>query len=188
MVANVMECHGVSQEDWEQSQEPDYWEDPLNPPTWVVCYPPGQHLATLEGAPVDEWRAEPEITADELLRRLTTLAEGTSQACSYRSQESYFRNIQVIKATIWRYEEEQGLQYREKPVHLDSAIMGPITRGQRCTASSTRPRGRRPGPRREAENEVAQLKRDLFGSRDETREAQENARRHEKAYHETPVS
>ncbi len=47
-----------------------------------------QHLATLEGAPVDEWRAEPNITVDELFRQLTTLAEGTSQACSYHSQES----------------------------------------------------------------------------------------------------
>ncbi len=39
----------------------------------------------------------------------------------------------------------------------------------------------------EAENEVAQLKHDLFGSQDTVREAQETARRHEKAYHETLV-
>ncbi len=64
MVKNVMERHGVSQEDWEQSQGPNYRVDPLNPPTWVVRYPPGQHLATLEGAPVDEWRPEPNITVD----------------------------------------------------------------------------------------------------------------------------
>ncbi len=62
MVTNVMEHHGVSQEDWEQSQTPDYRVDPLNPPAWVVRHPPGQHLAMLEGAPVDEWRAEPNIT------------------------------------------------------------------------------------------------------------------------------
>ncbi len=55
MVMNVMERHGVSQEDWEQSQEPDYWLDPLKPPTWVVHRPPGKHLAMLEGAPVHEW-------------------------------------------------------------------------------------------------------------------------------------
>ncbi len=41
--------------------------------------------------------------------------------------------------------------------------------------------------RREAENEVAQLKHDLFKSQDTVREAQEQARRHEKAYHETLV-
>ncbi len=52
MVTNIMERHGIRQEDWEQSQKPDYWVDPLNPPTWVVCHPPGQHLDTLEGAPV----------------------------------------------------------------------------------------------------------------------------------------
>ncbi len=40
---------------------------------------------------------------------------------------------------------------------------------------------------REAENQVAQLKRDLFKSQDAVLEAQEAARRHEKAYHETLV-
>ncbi len=88
MVTNVMEHHGVSQEDWEQSEKMDYRVDPLNPPTLVVRHPPGQHLATLEGAQAAEWRAELEITTDELFRWLTTLAEGTSQACSYCSQES----------------------------------------------------------------------------------------------------
>ncbi len=52
---------------------------------------------------------------DELLRQLTTLAEGTSQACSYRSQESYLRNIQLVKEAMQGYENEQRLQYREKP-------------------------------------------------------------------------
>ncbi len=93
MVTKVMEHHGISQEDWEQSQQMDYRVDPLNPPTWVIRRPTGQHLATLESASVDEWQAVPDITADELLRQLTMLAEGTSQACSYRSQELYFQII-----------------------------------------------------------------------------------------------
>ncbi len=144
MVTNVMEHHGVSQEDWEQSQGPDYRVDLLKPPTWVVHRPPGQHLATLEGAPVDKWRAEPEIIANELLRQLTTLAEGTSQAYSYRTQESYFQNIQVIKETIQRYEDEQGLQYRKKPVHLDSSFVERIIvtfvhlKRELCTAEDAR--------------------------------------------------
>ncbi len=41
--------------------------------------------------------------------------------------------------------------------------------------------------RREAENQVAQLKRELSRSKDAVLEAQETARRHEKAYHETLV-
>ncbi len=53
MVANVLEHQGVKQEDWKQSQGPDYRVEPLRPPTWVVYPPPGQHL------PVDEWPAEP---------------------------------------------------------------------------------------------------------------------------------
>ncbi len=100
--------------------------DPLKLPTWVVHPPSGQHLATLEGVPVDEWQAEPNITPDELLWRLTMVARGTSQACSYRSQELYFRTIQVVKGTIQRHKDEQGLQYHEKPVHLDHAIVGLI--------------------------------------------------------------
>ncbi len=102
----------------------DYRVEPLRPPTWVVYPPPCQNLATLKGVPVDEWRAEPDITADQLLRQLTTLAEGTSQACSYQSQESYFRNSQLFKEAMQRYENEQGLQYHDKPVHLDSEIAG----------------------------------------------------------------
>ncbi len=74
MVANVLERQGVEQEDWEQSQRTDYRVEPLRPATWVVYPPPGQHLATLEGVPVDEWPAEPDITPDELLRRLTVVA------------------------------------------------------------------------------------------------------------------
>ncbi len=108
MVANVPERQGIEQEDWEQSQGMDYRVEPLRPPTWVILPPPGRHLATLEGIPVDEWPAELDITPEELLRWLTALARGTSQACSYRSQELYFRMIQVAKETIKNYEEEQG--------------------------------------------------------------------------------
>ena len=124
MVANVLERQGVEQEDWEQSQGTNYRVEPLRPPTWVIRPPPGQHLATLEGVPVDEWPAEPDITPDELLRRLTVMARSTSQACSYRSQESYFQNIQVVKEAIQRYEEAQGLQYHERPVHRTVILWG----------------------------------------------------------------
>ncbi len=99
MVADVLEHQSVEREDWEQSQGPDYRVEPLKPPTWVVYPPPGQHLATLQVVSVDEWLAEPDITPDELLRRLITMAQGTSQACSYRSQKLYF---QIIR----KYEEE----------------------------------------------------------------------------------
>ena len=68
MVANVLERQGIEREDWERSQRTDYRVDPLRPPTWVVRPPPGQHLATLEGVPENEWPAEPDITPDELLR------------------------------------------------------------------------------------------------------------------------
>ncbi len=68
MVANVLERQGIEQEDWEQSQGTNYRVEPLRPPTWVIRPPPGQHLATLEGVPVDEWPAEPDITPEKLLR------------------------------------------------------------------------------------------------------------------------
>ncbi len=175
MVTNVMEHHGISQEDWEQSQKPDYRVDPLNPPTWVVRRPPGQHLATLEGAPIAKWRAEPNITADELL--LTTLAEGTSQACSYRSQESYFRTIQLVKEAIQRYEDAQGLQYRENPVHLDSEIAGlipVIVTHLQWELREAKDRWQDVSDREvdarvhlgKAEKRVAQLKQDLAGAQD----------------------
>ncbi len=96
------------------------------------------------------------------------------------------------------YEDEQGLQYHEKPVHLDSAIAGSIIatvtqlQGQQREAKDAQQEARdrevdaraRLG---QAEDEVAQLKRDLFGSQDAMCEAQENAREKEKAYHETLV-
>ncbi len=54
MVANVLERQLIEQEDWKQSQMPNYRVEPLTPPTWVVHPPPGQHLATLEGVSVNE--------------------------------------------------------------------------------------------------------------------------------------
>ncbi len=104
----------------------------------------------------------------------------------------------MVKDTIQRYEDEQGLQYREKPVHLDSAIMAPIIATfvyykRELHAAEDAWQAARDREvdaqvhRREAENQVAELKRDLFGSQDVTREAQENARKHEKSYQETLV-
>ncbi len=104
----------------------------------------------------------------------------------------------MVKETIQRYEDEQGLQYHEKPIHLDSAIVGPIIasfvhlkRELRAAEDAWQVARDREFDaqvhHREAENEVAQLKRDLFGSQDATCEIQENARRHEKAYHESLV-
>ncbi len=198
MVANVHERQGIEQEDWEQSQGMDYRVEPLRPPTWVIGPPPGQHLATLEGVPVDEWPAESDITPEELLRRLIAVARGTSQACSYRNQELYFQVIQVVKETIKNYEEEQGLQYRENLVHLDRVLTGPIIatfahhkRELRAVRESRQAAWDREVNanvhRREAENQVAQLKRDLFKAQHAVLEAQETARKHEKAYHETLV-
>ncbi len=107
-----MERQGVEQEDWEQYQGTNYRVEPLRPPTWVIRPPPGQHLATLEGILVDEWSAEPNITPEELLRRLIEVARGTSQVCRHRNQELYFRVIQVVKEALKNYEDEQGLQYQ----------------------------------------------------------------------------
>ncbi len=60
----------------------------------------------LAGAPVGEWRAEPNITLEQLFRQPTKLAKGTSQACSYQSQESYFRHSQQFIETTQSYEDE----------------------------------------------------------------------------------
>ncbi len=198
MVVNVLERQGIEQEDWEQSQGTNYRVEPLRPPTCIIRPPPGWHLATLEGIPVDEWPAEPDITPEKLLRQLTTMARGTSQACSYCSQELYFRIIQVAKETIKNYEEEQGLQHQENHVHLDRDLVGPLiatfahfqkelqtVREQRQAARDREVDAN--VHRREAENQVAQLNRDLFESQDALHEAQETARKHEKDYHETLV-
>ncbi len=198
MVANVLECQGFEQENWEQSQGTDYRVEPLRPPTWVVYPPPGQHLGTLEGVLVDELPAEPDITPDELLRRLTTVARGTTQACSYCSQELYFQVIQVVKETIRKYDEEQGLQYSENAVHLNRDLVGPIIatfahhqRELRMAREAQQMAWDREVDanihRREAEKQAAQLKCNLSKSQDAVFEAQETARKHEKAYHETLV-
>ncbi len=126
------------------------------------------------------------------------MARGTSQACSYRSQESYFQNIQVVKETIQRYEDAQGLQYHERPVHLDRDLVGPITatfahhqrelhvaRDERQVVWDQEVDAK--VHCREAEDQVAQLNRDLFKSQNAVLEAQETARRHEKAYHQALV-
>ncbi len=126
------------------------------------------------------------------------MARGTSQACSYHSQELYFQEFKKVKATLRKYEDGQGLQYHEKPVHLDRDLVGPIlstfvhhqrelsaAREERQTAWDRQVDADM--HRREAENKVAQLECDMFGSPEAVREAQETARRHEKAYHETLV-
>ncbi len=183
MVADVLERQGMERKDWEQSHGPDYRVEPLKPPTWVVYPSPGQHLATLQGVSVDEWLAELDITPDELLRWLVTMAQGSSQACSYRSQELYFQIIQVVKETMRRYEEEQGLQYRENPIHLDRALVRPILatfdyhqrelRAAREQRQAARDREVDANVHcMEAEHQVAQLKRDLLKSQDTVREAQ----------------
>ncbi len=126
------------------------------------------------------------------------MARGTSQACSYRSQELYFRVIQVAKETIKNYEEEQGLQYQENHVHLDRDLVGPLiatfahlqselhaVRESRQMAWDREVDAK--VHRREAEKREAQLKCDLEKSRGEVLAAQETARKHEKNYHETLV-
>ncbi len=116
----------MNQEDWEQSLRTDYQVGPLPPPEWSVSMPSGRHLSTMEGALVAEWHPAPSVTPDELLRQLTRLAQGTSPACSYHSQESYFWHSQRLKETVREYKAEQGRQYHEKLANLDSEIAGPI--------------------------------------------------------------
>ena len=126
------------------------------------------------------------------------MARGTSQACSHRSQELYFRMIQTLKETIKAYEDEQGVQYGENAVHLDRDLVGPILatfvhlqRELQVTRDSRQQAWDREVDakihRKEAEQREAQLKCDLGASRDETFRAQETAREQEKKYHETLV-
>ncbi len=123
------------------------------PPTWVIRHPPGQHLDTLEGEPEGEWRAEPDITPRELFRRLTQIAQGTSQARSYHSQEMYFEMMQTFKETIKGYEDRQGIQYNENERcfhgsgtcgtgHVDlRTFTKEATRSRRDTPPDVSPRG-----------------------------------------------
>ncbi len=198
MVANALKRQGVEPEDWERSQRTNYRVDPLRPPTWVVHPPPGRHLATLEGVSEDEWRAEPDITPDELFRRLTQLVRGTSQACSYRSQELYFRMMQVFKETIQDYDDEQGVQYGENAVHLDRDIVGTLLAAfvhlqrelQIARDSQQQARDREVNANfqcKEAERRETQLKCDLRASQNEVLRTEETARENERLYHETLV-
>ncbi len=198
MVVNVLERQGIEPEDWEKSQGKNYRVNPLMPPEWVVRCPPGRHLATLEGVAEGEWQAEPDITPEELFRRLTMLARGTSQACSHCSQELYFRMIQVLKGTIKDYEDEQGIQYGTNAIHLDRDLVGPLIatfvhlqRELQVTRDSRQEAWDREVDakvhRKEAETQVTQLKPDLKASQAEVLRAQETAREHEKEYHETLV-
>ncbi len=198
MVAGVLERQGVEPEDWENSQRIDYRVDPLLPPTWVVRRPPGQHMDTLEGVPEEEWRAEPDITPGELFRRLTQIARGTSQACSYRSQEMYFGMMQTFKETMKGYENQQGIQYNENAVHMDREIVGPVLatfahlqrKLQEASEAQQLARDREVNAniqRREAEKREAQLKCNLKAVQDELFKTQQASREHERLYHETLV-
>ena len=111
MVAGVLEGQGMSREDWERSLGTDFRMAPLLPPEWTVSAPPGRHLSMVEGALVDQWRPQHEVTPDELLRQLTRLAHGTHQGCSYQSHKYYFRHSQRIKEVIRDYQADQGHQY-----------------------------------------------------------------------------
>ncbi len=93
---------------------------------------------------------------------------------------------------------DKGSKYHERPVHLDRDLVGPIiatfAHHQRELSVDREERqaawDRKVDAnihRREAENQVAQLKHDLFKSQDAVREARETARGHEKAYRETLV-
>ncbi len=126
------------------------------------------------------------------------MARGSSQACSHRSQELYFRMIQVVKETIKNYEDEQGLQYGKNAINLDRDLVGPlittfvhlqrelqVARESRQTAWDREVDAK--VHRREAESREAQLRCDLEASQDEVLRAQETARGHEKEYHETLV-
>ncbi len=92
------------------------------------------------------------------------------------------------------YEDGQGLLYQEQPVHLDRDLVGPMlatfvhlqrelraVREERQAAWDQQVNADM--LHREAENQVTQLKFDLSGSRDATREAQETTRKQEKNYH-----
>ncbi len=78
-----------------------------------------------------------------------------------------------------RFEDGRGLQYREKPVHLDSAIAGPIMATvvhlqwelRAAVNARQEAQDREVDAQvhlRRAENKVAQLKQELSGSQDAT--------------------
>ncbi len=168
------------------------------PPEWVVRRPPGQHLDTLEGVPEGEWRAEPDIMQEELFRWLTQIARGTSQACSYRSQELYFQMAQALKETMQGYEDEQGVQYGENAVHMDRDLVGSVLatcvhlQRELQVAKDSRQLAQDREvdaniQRREAEKRETQLTRKLEASENEAFRTQETSREYERLYHETLV-
>ncbi len=104
----------------------------------------------------------------------------------------------MVKETLRKYEDAQGLQYNERPVHLDRNLVGLILATfahQQRELSAARDERQAAWDREvnanihcsEAENQVSQLKHDLFKSQDTVHEAQETARGHEKAYNEILV-
>ncbi len=126
------------------------------------------------------------------------VAEGTSQACSYRSQELYFQHIQLIKEVIQRYEDAQGLQYHENAVHPDSELTGQVIATVVCLQwelQEAKDKRQEVNDREvnarvqlaKAERKIAQLKQDLAGAQDTALVAHRNAGKHEKAYHETLI-
>ncbi len=125
-MTGVLEGQHISREDWEQSLGPYYQVDRLLPPEWSVSKSLGRRLSVVEGAPADNWCAQPEITLDQLLRQLNHLAQGMQQGCIYQGQESYFRYSQHIKEATHNCEAEQGHQYREGTVHVDDEFTGSI--------------------------------------------------------------
>ncbi len=126
------------------------------------------------------------------------MARGTSQACSYRSQELYFRMVQALKEAVKDYEDEQGVQYGENAVHLDRDLVGPVLatfahlqREHRVTGDSRQlARDHEVNANiqcKEAEKREAQLKCEPEASRDEILRTQETSREYERQYHETLV-
>ncbi len=98
----------------------------------------------------------------------------------------------------WFKEAEQEYKYREGPVHVDGEIAGSIiaTVGHLQRELREAKAGQQAVndcafnanvQRRQAENEIAQLKRDLFGVEQGMLEARETAKKYEKQYRETLI-
>ncbi len=144
----------------------------------------------MKGAPVGKLCAESDVTSDALLRQLTQLARGTSQACSYQSQESYCRHSQRFKESIHGYKAELGHQYHDGPVNVDGEVVGPII--GTVTHLQRELREAKAGEqaasdqaydavvqRHQAENEVAQPKQELLRAEQGMLEASETTRKYE---------
>ncbi len=116
------------------------------------------------------------------------MAKGTSQACSYRSQESYFRHSQLLKETMYNYE----------AFHLDSdiarLIIATVAHLQQELQETKDERQKANDQaidtnvhRCEAENEVAKIKRDLFAAEQATLEARGTDKRYNTHNRETLI-